>query len=147
LFKKRLYLCQKYLEMMNLFELKKWRDHIATVPSHLIAMEVWRDGNQSTAECNSVGCIIGHCTALYKLDVLPRVGGDINFLSFSEHFLGVDANDPLWDFLFASDWGLVTDQEDQKEFALLRMDYVLKYGEQPDDWSYNMTFNQLKNMM
>lgn len=142
--------------MVNLNELKKWRDRIATVPADLIAMEFWRSGPGSsfTAECNSVGCIIGHCTGLYPLDFLPKVSmGAINFLYVAEHFLGIEVDEPLWDFLFNSEWGLYADEysEDtnttQKDFALLRMDYVLKHGEEPSDWSYDMYYSTLKNMM
>ena len=142
--------------MVNLVELKKWRDHIATIPDDLIAMEFWRSepGSSFTAECNSVGCIVGHCTGLYSMQELPKgMYGEINFLHVAEQFLGIESEEPLWDFLFNSEWGYYADEyaddinTTQKDFALLRMDYVLKHGEEPSDWSYDMYYSTLKNMM
>ena len=135
--------------MINLIELKRWRDYIATIPAEKIEMESWRSGTTSTPECDSVGCIVGHCTALYTMKQLPKdMFNQISFINVAERFLGIESEDPLWDFLFSSEWGYYANvMITQKDFALLRMDYVLKHGEQPDNWQCDMTYSTLKNIM
>ena len=135
--------------MINFHELKRWRDFTETIPAEMIAMESWRQGSSLTPKCDSIGCIVGHCTALYTIEQLPKdILGRINFMEVSETTLNLEDEDPLWNFLFNSEWGYYAEDANatQKDFALLRMDYVLKHGEQPEGWYYSMSYDELKNL-
>lgn len=128
--------------MINLVELKRWRDFTETIPAEMIAMECWRQGSRFTPKCDSVGCIVGHCTGLYQADELPRDNyGIIEFNEVTSRFLGITSTaKDVWKFLFDSAWGYqyYTDTcGTQKAFALHRMDYVLKHGDAPRYWVYD----------
>lgn len=130
--------------MLNLVELKRWRDYLANVPDELVELEYYRKGQKKSPICDSVGCVVGHCTGLYQENELPRDRyGLIDFNLFSFNLLGVvSTSENVWKFLFDSEWGYNYNPETwgtQKSFALHRMDYVLKHGDAPDYWNYNMT--------
>jgi hypothetical protein len=86
---------------------------------------------------------VGHCTGLYQADELPRDNyGLIEFNEVTSRFLGITSTaKDVWKFLFDSEWGYQYNTDawgTQKAFALHRMDYVLKYGDAPVYWSYDM---------
>ena len=120
-------------------ELKKWRDYIDTLPDELIDMRRWRLGRSDTPECDSIGCIVGHCTALYDANSLPWSGDVVRFSEVAEFKLGIHVDDYLWDFLFSWSWSKNTRAENgsQRAFALDRMDYVIRKGGAPLWWSYD----------
>ena len=129
--------------MINLVELKRWRDYPANVPDELVELEYYRKGQKKLPVCDSVGCVVGHCTGLYQKEELPRDNyGLIEFNEVTSKFLNIPSTSKdVWKFLFDSDWGYWYDaetQNTQKYFALVRMDYVLKHGDAPTYWNYNM---------
>jgi len=121
---------------VDLKGLQLWRNHIATVPVEQINMLRFRAGQKLKPECDSIGCIVGHCASLYTLDELPRYKGkkEINFGRVAE-LIGISSFDGLWDFLFDEDWGNYKNVN-AKEDALNRMDYVLKHGVEPKIWDF-----------
>ena len=130
--------------MINLVELKRWRDYLANVPEELVELEYYRKGQEKLPICDSVGCVVGHCTGLYRDADLPRTNlGLIAFGKVTYNFLGIaNTTENVWRFLFGGDWAYHHNPETcgtQKSFALHRMDYVLKHGDAPDYWNYDMT--------
>lgn len=91
---------------MNIHNLKRMYNHILTVPEELLDMQYWRkEGAEMTRyECNTVGCIIGHCIALDTSIVKRRSDDAIDFERWSEDFLEIRSSSSVWDFLFAMEW-------------------------------------------
>ena len=128
---------------MNLENLKLAYEHMKTIdPSHFDISIYRKSGERSKYTCNSIGCIIGHCTILVPYESLPIIDspfrhgeiGDINFTKWSEDFFGVKSFSEEWCFVFDSEWG---DSEYTKtlEQALKRMEYVLANdGQVPHGW-------------
>lgn len=128
---------------MNIDNLQKAYDHMQTVSSAQFDMGFYRmPGQARFHECKSVGCIIGHCTALVPFEELPilktrfgrSMAGDIDFTAWSEDFFGIDHDSDVWEFLFDGEWG-DSDEVGTLEQALKRMEYVLENMAVPDDWN------------
>lgn len=118
---------------INKENLLKMADHIETVPPETFDMGCYWDDIEP--ECNSVGCIIGHCT---KLD--PNINryldsdGDIKFTSWSEDFTGIGCNTSAWDYLFSHEWAAV---DNTRTGAAKRIRYFVEHG-LPEDWKDQM---------
>jgi len=95
-------------------------------------MYSYRKGQDITPECNSVGCIIGHCTALDP-NPLPRWGeGGIRFCDWAVKFTELVGDE--WKWCFSSKW-LTTDNT--PEGAALRIEWLLNNG-LPENWVEQM---------
>jgi hypothetical protein len=91
---------------MNIHNLKRMYNHILTVPEELLDMQYWRkEGAQMTHyECNTIGCIIGHCIILDTSIVKRKSDNAIDFERWSEDFLKTRSSSDAWDFLFSQKW-------------------------------------------
>jgi len=89
---------------MNKENLKLMADYIETIPQDRFDMDNFRTGESVKHECNSVGCVLGHCTILDKRPLPMSYSGNINFSAWSLDFTGLDPNSDEWDYLFSSFW-------------------------------------------
>jgi len=114
---------------MNKENLLKMANHIETIPQKEFDMEKYRkDRSSKKIECNTVGCAVGHCTILdpdnIQKNYLCRFYGDINFLTWSEDFTGV--NDmPQWNYLFGDRWKYT---DNTPKGTANRIRHVVKHG-------------------
>jgi hypothetical protein len=114
---------------MNKENLKLMVEHIRTIPQEMFDMSDYRNGQAKTPECDSVGCVLGHCTVLDP-SPLPRkgFGSSIDFHAWSDGFTGLIGNE--WGWCFSGGW-IGTDNT--PEGAALRIEWLLKNG-LPKDW-------------
>ena len=95
---------------MNRENLRLMAAHLLTIPPEMFDMYHYRRGcKTTTAECGSVGCVLGHCTILDpKPERIPIYGyGYIDFVTWSEEFTGLAFKSPAWLFCFSGDWSKV----------------------------------------
>lgn len=90
---------------MNIDNLLKAADFVEAIPPVRFRMEVYREGDLSTISCDSVGCALGHLTALFPEHIEYDGYGEINFLNFADN--AFDISDPAFMWCFASEWGEV----------------------------------------
>ena len=109
-------------------------DHIRTIPQRMFDMGTYREGQEITPECNSIGCAIGHCTVLDpNPDDIPRWGGGrIEYGWWSFNFTRLGVNQQKW--CFDSHWTLA---DNSPEGAALRIEWLLSHG-LPKDWRRQM---------
>jgi hypothetical protein len=113
---------------MNRENLKLMAAHIRTIPQEMFNMWWFRGGQAKTPECDSVGCVIGHCTVLDP-NPRPRDGfGDIDFRGWSQGFTGLIGNE--WEWCFSSPWQYT---DNTPEGAALRIEWLLENG-LPQEW-------------
>jgi hypothetical protein len=120
--------------------LKRMANYIKTIPQKSFNMKIYRNGSESyTVECNSIGCVIGHCVILDKSKTIPRftVSGDINFEDWSVRFTGLNYFSNEWDWCFNSDWSEV---DNTPIGASKRIEWMLKNGV-PNNWEDQLTGN------
>ncbi|WNN12312.1 hypothetical protein MA9V2_063 [Chryseobacterium phage MA9V-2] len=83
--------------------------------------------NFDTAECKTVGCIVGHCTILDKQNVMHNFitsTGVINFIEWSKDFFGIGFNSKTWHYLFSAVWAENVNTN-TPEHAVKRMQKVI----------------------
>lgn len=103
---------------MNLFNLKRMFNHILlNVPKEKINMLQFRDSiDLKSHECQTAGCIIGHCIILDEWKNIPKLkDGSINFLRWSYYFTGLFPYSDTWKFCFGMNL------PNDKEFILSRL--------------------------
>ena len=128
-------------EEINYLNLKRMFNHILlNVPQEMIKMSTYRFVNQTSHECNSTGCIIGHCTILDDYKNIPKhQSGEINFELWSEKFTGLNHIDFEWLWCFSGGW------PNNKEQILLRLKYFIDNQDINEDWEdYNYLLPQQK---
>lgn len=122
---------------MEVEKLKKMYNHLLTVRDEDFYIRVYRlsENDKTTPVCNSVGCVIGHCTAIDATNVMKnymKPSGEISFFQWSLEFLQISAHDSVWEFMFGSDWSEVGDFMDiekrpkSKQDALTRIKFVIE---------------------
>ncbi len=115
---------------INKKNLKRTREHIAEVNGSMIKMNHYRYDAliNHNPECKSVGCIIGHATALdaenVRKNFTDRYEG-IKFTAWSKEFFGIGRGSALWTYLFSHE------HLDIKDYHLYRMDYILAGNKAP----------------
>jgi len=117
---------------MNRENLQRMADYIKTIPQEKFDMGKYRDTNDiKTHECNSVGCVIGHCTILDKnpLPIFKNTDG-IRFTDWSEVFTGLNGASDEWGWCFASEW---YDVDNTPTGAAKRIEWMLD-NDLPEDW-------------
>lgn len=119
---------------MNRENLQRMADHIRTVPQEKFDMDVYRDNDSLSHECNTVGCVIGHCTVLDKEPLPPLSYICIDFTVWSERFTGIDSVADAWHWCFSSHWSHV---DNTPTGAALRIEWLLNNG-LPENWDEQM---------
>jgi len=123
---------------MNRQNLALMPPFIRTIPQDKFDMMSFREGQQVTPECDSVGCVIGHCTVLDPKPLPMLKDGDIDFWIWAYEFTGLNGDNHEW--CFSLGW---IHSDNTTEGAALRIEWLLKNG-LPEDWSYQMNgFNPL----
>ena len=119
---------------MNKENLQRMADYIRTIPQEKFNMVAWRDGDTNKHECDSVGCVVGHCTVLDKIENIPFTSlGSIDFTRWSEDFTGIYTREE-WNWCFSDEWHEV---DNTPEGAALRIEWLLEKG-LPEDWEEQM---------
>lgn len=116
---------------MNKENLLKMADFIEKVPQEMFDISKYRRSNKSSPICNSIGCVIGHCTELDPegVEEFRDESGDIDFKEWSEHFTGL-INLKEWRWCFSAYW---EDLDNTPTGAAKRIRYLVKYG-LPEGW-------------
>jgi hypothetical protein len=121
---------------MNRENLQRMADYIRTVPQEKFNMEFYRKGNEKHHKCNSVGCVIGHCTVLDDFDNIPTLWNDeINFTEWSTNYTGIALRESEWIWCFDSLWNQT---DNTPTGAAHRIEWLLNHG-LPEDWFEQMT--------
>lgn len=131
---------------MNIENLKRAAELVAKIPQKNFDMETYRKGfdgdddySKFTAVCGTVGCIIGHCTALDTTESLDNFFNkyDKNYCMWSEHFFNIEVFSDAWLYLFGPNWA--NDKEtNTPEHAVYRINRVIdgfipSYEDYPED--------------
>jgi len=130
---------------MNKVNLQKMADYIKTIPQQSFDMSIYREEyNYYDPECESVGCIIGHCTIIDKENVkanyVDDLSGEIDFHKWSEQFTGLKSISPEWNFLFSMDW---KDVDNSIKGAVQRLEYIIS-GCKVSEWSKTPLIESIK---
>jgi hypothetical protein len=116
---------------MNRENLQRMADYIRTVPKEKFHMGEYRKGSWKKHQCGSVGCVIGHCTILDKIENISlTIGLGIDFTAWSEKFTGLIAWSSEWDWCFHAVW---KHTDNTPTGAADRIEWLLNHG-LPEDW-------------
>ena len=129
---------------MNKENLQRMADYIRTIPQELFDMSNYRctnieeGGNISEPICNSVGCVLGHCTVLDAGNIRQILKTDLvlSYEAWAEQFTGMARqrdNPATWLYCFGSAWAY---EDNTPEGAANRIEYVIKHGEAPPEYDY-----------
>lgn len=117
---------------MNRENLQRMADHIRTVPQEKFSMEIYREDNTPTTECNTVGCVIGHC--IYLGIPVYHTDGDqdsgIDYLLWAWQFTGMSPYTDEFKWCFSMFWENI---DNSPTGAALRIEWLLNHG-LPDNW-------------
>ena len=126
---------------MNRENLMRMADFIQTIPQQEFSMNFYRkDRDELERHCGTVGCVIGHCTALdtdKNFALFCHKEHDryeVNFMSWSESFTDMLCYHREWQWCFGSSW---TGSDNTPIGAAKRIMYLLKHG-LPEDWRDQM---------
>jgi len=117
---------------MNVRNLQRMANYIRTIPQEQFDMSNYRNVRSKTPECNSVGCVIGHCTILDKKLFEKHSKEAVynqQFLYWSEDYTGLSP-DSKWDWCFSAFWQKL---DNTPEGAALRIEWLIEKG-CPEDW-------------
>ena len=114
---------------INLENLIRMADYIETVPQEKFGMMAYRYGDNTRYECDSIGCIIGHCTILDDADLPINISGSIAFQVWSQKFIGTD-DEEVWLYLFSYHW---MHSDNTPTGAAKRIRYYVANG-LPENW-------------
>ena len=100
------------VDNINWDKFKNILEFAKTIPQEKFDISLFRDEDAHTPECNTVGCVIGHATALDPELVSKHFDpcGGIHFYSWYKAYVedkSVEAlvgEDPIWDWCFNSMW-------------------------------------------
>jgi hypothetical protein len=120
---------------MNIPNLLKMAEYIATVPQEMFDMEQYRDEfDERYPKCNTVGCVIGHCTVLDRLENIPTFNNKICFVQWSQEFTGINVSSEEWDWCFSWKWA---QSDNTPTGASKRIKYLIEHG-LPENWKEQM---------
>lgn len=121
----------------NIKNLKRAFNHVLlNVNETMFDMGHYRKGDfgcgfiidKTPHECNTVGCIIGHCTVLDTIDNFYEC---LDFTEWTRSFFVISEFSDEGLFLFSSYWS-DNIQSSTKEQALLRLAYFIDFQKLPD---------------
>jgi len=115
----------KHYEGANLENILKAAELIETIPQEEFDMRTCRAGQKYTDKCDSVGCIVGHCTVLAPELISRDIGGEIDFCNFTLAFFGFNWPSDDWLYLFAPSW---IDTDNTPKGSAQRMRYYVANG-------------------
>lgn len=114
---------------MNRENLQRMADYIKTIPERRFNMQFYGSNFNTTPECNSVGCVVGHCSVFAsEKDVKKFTHKDtqgFDFVKWSEKFSGLKAGGKKWSWCFSGSWSL---SDNTAKGASKRIEWLLKHG-------------------
>lgn len=125
---------------MNRENLQRMADYIRTVPQRSFAMDTYRGPLDTQGpKCNSVGCIIGHCTIL-DADLINELlhescGSVYAFAKWSFLFTGLSDSEDSWYWCFGWRWA---HSDNTPTGAADRIEWLLENG-LPENWRAQMS--------
>ena len=126
------------LQSVKIENLLKMADYIEKIPQKVFDMEIFRSGNDEKHNCDSIGCIIGHCVILDSLSNIPydcdyHSNGEksIDFHKWCREYTGIHFSSYSGLYLFSSEWSNI---DNTPEGAAKRIRYFVKNG-LPFNWS------------
>ena len=122
--------------IMNILNLKRMFNHVLlNVDKSQLKMSVYRKGSFKTHECESTGCVIGHCVILDDWDNVPKtINKSIMFLTWSQKFTGLEPLSKEWSWCFSANWS------NNKTQILLRLKYLIDNCQTPLNWRGGFRF-------
>lgn len=115
----------------NLVNLKRMALYVSTLKQEQFDMEIFRHGQEIFQTCDSVGCVIGHCTILDKPENITRdENGRIKFWEWVHNFTGIDENSDEWRWCFDSDWRYI---DNTPKGASQRILYFIEHLKVPEN--------------
>ena len=124
---------------MNKKNLIDMANHVSTIPRVLFDMKEFTRKSKPTSinlmDCNSVGCVIGHCISLDKpenlSDFVNSTTGYVNYSGWSESFTGLVPYSKEWEWCFGSAWSIT---DNTPIGACKRILYLVRNGKVPDNY-------------
>jgi len=116
---------------MNVRNLQRMANYIRTIPQDRFSMSTYREDESNTAECNTVGCVVGHCTILDK-ELFNENKGDFGI--WIRHYAGFSFSSPEWDWCFDPAWSCT---DNTPSGAAKRIEWLIENG-LPNDWMKQM---------
>lgn len=135
---------------MNIENLKRALEYIKTLKPEQFDMGSFRlwGSDRGEPECNTIGCIVGHCTVLDAENVRKNYTNEndpfsckkILFTKWSEDFFdlprkddeGIYINNYIWDYLFSGKWSS-SKKTNTLAHAIYRFERIIDDGYQPDN--------------
>ena len=119
---------------MNKGNLLRMADYAETIRPELFNIAVYRQGQCITPECDSIGCLIGHCTILDTKQLPINFLGIIDFYVWINDFAGLMPGTPKWHWCFSPLW---VDVDNTPTGAAARIRYLVEHG-LPENWRMQM---------
>jgi hypothetical protein len=115
---------------MNRKNLQRMAEYIRSIPQNRFDMSVFREDDKDNGhECQSVGCAIGHCTALDTRPLPKDLGNSILYNTWLHGFTGIEMYTEEYYWCFGQYWDLT---DNTPEGAALRIEWMLKNGVPPN---------------
>ena len=111
--------------MLNKENLLQAEKFVRDIPGWLFDMEVYRESESNSVNCNTVGCALGHLTALFPELVEYTKDGDIKYWEIPYSFFGME-DDKAINYCFASEWDKI---DNTQTGCADRIRLVADYGE------------------
>jgi hypothetical protein len=105
------------MNKQRLLDAADWAEK--NIDPKMFDMSDYRTGDKNKPECDSIGCMVGHLTAMDAENVMENYlnrYGNIHFLNWSRDLFEVEGYE--WDYLFNESWAQV---DNTLEGAIARM--------------------------
>jgi hypothetical protein len=127
---------------LKLENLQRMRDHLDTIDEDMFNLNYFRSDNSITPECETAGCIVGHCIGLAEdfedyvfrpeWPVAPLSPLALNYKKWVRDFVGTAIYSNIGIYLFGMQWvdesNLADKEMDGLEHAKERLDDVIKHN-------------------
>ncbi|WIC41419.1 hypothetical protein MA9V1_155 [Chryseobacterium phage MA9V-1] len=135
---------------MNIANIQRAIDHLKTIQPEHFDMTAYRDvRDQYEPQCNSVGCIVGHCTILDNDNIYANFierNDTIMFTEWSCNFFGIGLLSKTWDYMFSCTWADAP-KTNTIEHAIYRMERIIagyKPGQIDEEFAYETGYTELE---
>lgn len=115
---------------MNKENLQRMADYIRKIPQEMFSMDDYRKGQRVLPECDSVGCVVGHCTILDADNIMRFIdsAGEIDFERWAKWFANI--NSACFSWCFSYKWVNV---DNTPTGAAARIEWLI-YNGLPENW-------------
>jgi hypothetical protein len=103
------------MNKQRLLDAANWAEK--NIKQEMFDMDQFRDGGSFEPQCDAVGCMVGHLTAIDSVNVIENYRGNyIYFQRWSKDYFELTLDE--WRYLFAGEWTIV---DNTLEGAIERM--------------------------